>query len=187
MSGYSRKLKKAAALLLALAALPVQAVGKVAVTYITPPLNVPSIVEKRLGLFAKHFGQPVEYVVLRNAPEQAHALAAGDVQFLPAAGSTNVLLSAAGGAPFRILGIFARSPQSFKILAPRDSPLARPEDLRGRTVAGPRGTILYELLALWLAESGMTVRDVNFVSMNVPAAAAALAAGRVCLCVIKKQ
>ncbi len=169
----------AAALLLALSSLPARAGGRIAVTYITPPLNVPSMVEKRLGLFAKHFGQPVEYVVLRNGPEQAHALAAGDVQFLPAAGSTNVFLSVASGAPFRILGIFARSPQSFKILAPKGSPLTCPEDLRGKTVAGPRGTILHELLALWLAGAGMTVNDVNFVSMNVPAAAAALAAGRV--------
>ena len=137
------------------------------------------MVEKRLGHFAKNFGLPVEYVVLMNGPEQAHALAAGDGQFLPATGATSVFLSAASGAPFRILGIFARSPRSFKILAPKDSPLARPEDLRGKTVAGPRGTNLHELLALWLAEAGMTVKDVEFVSMNVPAAAAALAAGRV--------
>ena len=124
------------------------------------------MVEKRLGHFAKNFGLPVEYVVLMNGPEQAHALAAGDVQFLPATGSTSVFLSAASGAPFRILGIFARSPRSFKILAPKDSPLARPEDLRGKTVAGPRGTILHELLALWLAEAGMTVKDVEFYGFN---------------------
>lgn len=77
MNGRLKKL--AAALLLAFAAPLARADGKIAVTYITPPLNVPSMVEKRLGHFAKNFGLPVEYVVLMNGPEQAHALAAGRV------------------------------------------------------------------------------------------------------------
>ena len=50
MNGRLKKL--AAALLLAFAAPLARADGKIAVTYITPPLNVPSMVEKRLGLFA---------------------------------------------------------------------------------------------------------------------------------------
>lgn len=177
MNGHLKKLS--AALLLAFAALPAHAYDKIAVTYIKPPFNVPSMVEKHLGHFTENFGMPVEYVALRNGPEQVHALAANDVQFLPATGSTSVFLSVSNGAPFKILGIFARSPRSFKILAPKNSALKRPQDLRGKTVAGPRGTILHELLALWLDEAGMTVKDVNFLSMNVPAAAAALAAGRI--------
>ncbi len=155
------------------------AAERLAVTYIKPPMNVPSMVERRLGLYEKHCGMPVDYVALANGPDQVHALAAGDVSFLPAVGSTSVFLAAANGADFKILSVFARSPASFKILAAPDSPLNRPSDLRGKTVAGPRGTILHELLALWLARDGLTVRDVNFLNMNIPAAQAALAAGRV--------
>lgn len=148
------------------------------VTYIKPPLNVPSMVERRLGLFEQYCGQPVDYVTLFNGPEQVHALAAGDVQFLPATGSTSVFLASSNGADFKILSIFARAPKSFKILAPVGSPLSRPSDLKGKTVAGPRGTILHELLALWLAQDGLSEKDVTFVNMNIAAAAAALASGK---------
>ncbi|MGN0837936.1 MAG: ABC transporter substrate-binding protein [Pyramidobacter sp.] len=149
------------------------------VTYIRPPFNVPSMVERHFGLFEQYCGMPVEYVTLANGPEQVHALAAGDVQFLPAAGSTSVFLAASNGADFRILSVFARAPKSFKILAAANSPMSRPSDLKGKTVAGPRGTILNELLALWLAQDGLSEKDVTFVNMNIAAAAAALAAGKV--------
>ena len=152
---------------------------KLAVTYVKPPFNVPSMVERHLGLFAKRTGLPVEYLTLRNGPDQVRALAAGDIQFLPAAGSTSVFMANAQGADFKILSVFARSPQSFRILAPKGSPLRRPADLRGKRIAGPRGTILHELLAAWLAQDGMTVRDVQFQNMNIAAAAAALTAGKV--------
>lgn len=154
------------------------AADTLSVTYIKPPLNVPSMVEKELGLFEKHCGMPVEYLTLFNGPQQVQALMAGNVQFLPAAGSTSIFLAAAQGADLKILSIFARSPQSFKILAAKDSPLSRPSDLKDKRVAGPKGTILHELLALWLAEDGLTVSDVDFVSMDIPAAAAALASGK---------
>ncbi len=91
------------------------------VTYIKPPLNVPSMVERRLGLFEQYCGQPVDYVTLFNGPEQVHALAAGDVQFLPATGSTSVFLASSNGADFKILSIFAR------FASPRTSAMKRPQ------------------------------------------------------------
>ncbi len=177
VSDMKKTLKKLAGLLLLLCAAGA-ARADLKVTYIKPPLNVPSMVERRLGLFEQYCGQPVDYVVLSNGPEQVHALAAGDVQFLPAAGSTSVFLASSNGADFRILSVFARAPKSFKILAPAGSPLSRPSDLKGKTVAGPRGTILHELLALWLAQDGLSEKDVTFVNLNIAAAAAALASGK---------
>ncbi|MDY3868792.1 MAG: NrtA/SsuA/CpmA family ABC transporter substrate-binding protein [Pyramidobacter sp.] len=155
---------------------------EISLTYIKPPLNVPSIVERRLGFFSRAFapfGCSVVYSPLTNGPDQVRALAAGDVHFLNAVGSTSVFLSASNGADVKILSIFGRSPQAFKLVAAKDSPLSRPSDLRGKLVGGPRGTILHELLAAWLAEDGMTVRDVKFVNMGIAAAQAALAAGKI--------
>ncbi len=170
------------AALLATLPLPAAALDKISLTYIKTPLNVPSIVERKLGIFAKHFAKfnlPVEYSSLTNGPDQVHALAAGDIHFLNAVGSTSVFLLASNGADIKILSIFGRSPVAFKLVAAKDSPLNRPSDLRGRTVGGPKGTILNELLCAWLATEGMTVKDVKFVNMGIVAAQSALAAGKI--------
>ena len=54
-----------------------------------------------------------------------------------------------------------------------------PAELVGKTVAGPKGTILHELLLAYLASGGYTADDVNFVDMTIPDAQAALAGGSV--------
>ena len=100
------------AALLATLPLPDAALDKISLTYIKTPLNFHSIVERKLGIFAKHFAKfnlPVEYSSLTNGPDQVHALAAGDIHFLNAVGSTSVFLSASNGADIKILSIFGRS------------------------------------------------------------------------------
>lgn len=153
--------------------------GVIAVTYVKSPLNVPSIVEQEKGIFAEAFapmGYEVTYSNLTTGPEQTQALASGDIQFLYAVGATSVILAAAGEADIKIISIYSRSPKAFKLFAKDDS-IQSPEDLRGKTVAGPKGTILHGLLVAYLAEAGMTEADIDFVSMGIPEAQAALAGG----------
>ena len=54
-----------------------------------------------------------------------------------------------------------------------------PAELVGKTVAGPKGTILHELLLAYLASGGYTADAVTFVDMTIPDAQAALAGGSV--------
>ena len=175
----------AAALLTAMAlsagsALAAKPLEKFAVTYVKAPLNVPSIVERTRRVFEKHFfGLPIEYSELTAGPEQTQALAAGDIHILNAVGATSVFLAAANGADIKILCMYSRSPEAFKLIGAKGSKIAKPQDLRGKTVAGPKGTILHELLVAWLAKGGMTEKDVNFVHMGIPGAQAALTAGEV--------
>ena len=61
----------------------------------------------------------------------------------------------------------------------KDGSIASPADLKGKTVAGPKGTTLHELLAAYLRTGGLTLNDVNFVSMDIPSARAALEGGSV--------
>ena len=64
-------------------------VDKVQATYVTSPLNVPSIIEKEKGLLTKSFAEEeIEfgYSNLTTGPEQTQALASGDIQFLNAVG-----------------------------------------------------------------------------------------------------
>lgn len=155
--------------------------GTISVTYVKSPLNVPSIVEKDQEIFVKRFGElgyGVSYSDLTTGPEQTQALASGDIQFLYAVGATSVILAASNEADIKIISTYSRSPKAFKLFGKDDS-IQSPEDLRGKKVAGPKGTILHELLVAYLAGAGMTEADIEFVSMGIPDSQAALAGGSV--------
>jgi sulfonate transport system substrate-binding protein len=53
------------------------------------------------------------------------------------------------------------------------------EALRGKKIAGPMGTVLNQLLVAALASKGMTLADVQYLNMDLPAARAALLAGSI--------
>lgn len=154
---------------------------KVTLTYVKSPLNVPSIVEKEKGLLAaayKKYGVSVEYANLTTGPEQTQALASGDVQFLYAVGATSVITAAAGGADVKIISMYSRSPKAFEIFT-KNKNIQSAADLKGKKIAGPKGTILHELLVAYLKTAGLTQKDVNFVSMDIPSSQAALESGSV--------
>ena len=154
-------------------------VDKLVFTYVTSPLNVPSIIEKNQGIFADAFGQmgiDVEYAEITSGADQTQALASGDVQVLYAVGGSSVILSAANGADIKIVNMYSRSPKAF-CLYTKDETLTTPESLAGKTIAGPVGTNLHELLAAYLATADMTIDDVNYVNMSIPDAMAGLEGG----------
>ena len=152
---------------------------KLVFTYVTSPLNVPSIVEKDQGIFADTFGDmgiSVEYAEITSGADQTQALASGDVQVLYAVGATSVILSAANGADIKVVDMYSRSPGAFCLYS-KDESLTSPESLAGKTIAGPVGTNLHELLAAYLATAGMTIDDVDYVNMSIPDALAGLEGG----------
>lgn len=155
--------------------------GELTVTYVTAPLNVPTIIESEKGIFANTFedmGIEVEYAELTSGADQTQALATGDVQVLYAVGASSVILSAANGADIKVLNMYSRSPKAFCMYS-QDENITSPESLRGKTIAGPAGTNLHELLAAFLAEADMTMEDVNYVNMSIPEAKAALDGGSI--------
>lgn len=155
--------------------------GKLVFTYVTSPLNVPTIIERDRKIFTKSFedmGISVEYAEINSGADQTQALASGDVQVLYAVGATSVILSAANGADIKVLNMYSRSPKAFCMYAKDDS-LTTPQSLKGKTIAGPAGTNLHELLAAYLAEGGLTIDDVNYVNMGIPDAKAGLDGGSV--------
>lgn len=154
---------------------------KLVFTYVTAPLNVPTIIDKEKGMFAEKFeemGIEVEYAELTSGADQTQALASGDVQVLYAVGASSVILSAANDADIKILNMYSRSPKAFCMYA-KDDTLTTPESLRGKTIAGPAGTNLHELLVAYLATADMTIEDVNYISMTIPDAKAALDGGSI--------
>ena len=88
---------------------------KLVFTYVTSPLNVPTIIEKNQGIFEKDFGEmgiSTEYAEITSGADQTQALASGDVQVLYAVGATSVILSAANGADIKVLNMYSRSPKA---------------------------------------------------------------------------
>lgn len=156
-------------------------VNEVQATYVQSPLNIPSIVEKEKGLLADSFmeeGIEFKYSTLTTGPEQTQALASGDIQFLNAVGATSVILSASNGADIKIMSMYSRSPEAFMLFTNLDG-IESPKDLAGKKVAGPKGTILHEMLVHYLATEGLTEDDIEFVQMDIPSAQAALVAEEV--------
>ena len=81
---------------------------KLVLTYVTSPLNVPTIVEKDQQILNKTFedmGISIEYAEITSGADQTQALASGDVQILNAVGATSVILSAANDADINVLSM----------------------------------------------------------------------------------
>jgi sulfonate transport system substrate-binding protein len=151
------------------------------ITYVKAPLNVPSIVEKKMGVFEKEFGKDniaVAFPEITAGPKQTEAMAAGSVDFAHCLGGTAAILAAANGVDLKIIGIYSRAPKAFVLLA-KDGKLQSIKDLKGKKVAGPKGTVLHQLLLTALDKNGLKVDDVQFIAMDIPGAVAALMNGSV--------
>ena len=148
------------------------------ITHVTSPLNVPSIIQKTNNVFADEFkanGKDVtiNYADITSGADQTQALASGDVDVLYAVGGTSVISAAANGADIKILNMYSRSPEAFCMYS-HDANIKSAQDLKGKTIVGPAGTNLHQLLIAYLEKAGMTIEDVNFVNMAIPDAKAAL-------------
>lgn len=148
------------------------------ITHVTSPLNVPSIIQKDKNIFVDTFSKngktiEVKYAEITSGSDQTQALASGDVDVLYAVGGTSVVLAAANGADIKILNMYSRSPEAFCMYS-GDESIKSAEDLRGKTVAGPVGTNLHQLLVSYLEKAGMTIDDINYVNMSIADAKSAL-------------
>ncbi len=151
------------------------------ITYVKAPLNVPSIIQKKQQLFEREFGKDkieVKFPEITVGSKQTEALAAGALDFTHALGGTSAILAAANGVDLKIIGIYSRAPKAFVVLA-KDPAIQKITDLKGKKVAGPKGTILHQLILAALAKNGMKPGDIEFVSMDLPGSSAALMNGSV--------
>ena len=156
-------------------------VDKISITYVKLPLNVPAILAKRLGLFEKEFGPngiSIERPELTAGPRQTEAMAAGSVQFASVLSSDSAILAAANGVDLKVIAVFSRAPKAFNVMT-RNPAIKGVADLKGKTVAGPKGSLLNQLLFAALKKEGLKPADVKYVNMAGVQAQAALIAGSV--------
>ena len=156
-------------------------ISEINLTYVKAPLNVPSIIQKQDDLFGKEFSSDniaVNFYEITSGPDQTAALASGELDVLHALGGTSALIAASNGVDLKIINTYSRSPKGFMILTNNDE-IVSAKDLVGKKVAGPKGTILHQVLIAALNNEGYSIDDVEFINMGIPEASVALEDGSV--------
>ncbi len=171
----------AAAMLAAMPQAMAQKIETLRVTYVASPFNVPSIVMRAKGYLDEAYapmGIKVESPEITSGAQQMQALAAGEVHIASVLGGSSAILGKANGIDVKVIATYSRGAKAYMILAMPNGP-ADIKSLKGKTVAGPKGTVLHQLLAAALAKNGLRLTDIDHVKMDLPSARAALLAGKV--------
>ncbi len=151
------------------------------VTYVTAPFNVPSIVDKHEGILEADFGAKgiaIERPEITSGAKQTEAIAADAIDVASVLGGASAILAKANGVDVRVIAVYSRSPKAFALMTRADGPTTL-ADLKGKKIAGPKGTTLHQLLAAALASTGLTISDVDYINMDLPTARAALLSGQI--------
>lgn len=151
------------------------------ISYVRAPFNLQMIVMKEQGLLEKELAKKnidVKWHEITSGAKQAQALASGDLQVAGVMNTTSVLLANSEGNPVRIIAGVSRPKDTFAIVGRKGGPAAV-ADLKGKKVAGPKGTVLHQTLVAALHKENMTMNDVMFLQMDIPQAFAALQSGQV--------
>lgn len=149
------------------------------VSYVRSPFNLQVMVMKELGMLEEEFradGITVNWHEITSGAEQAQAMAAGSLDIASVMNTASVIIANSAGNDVRIIDIVSRPERTFTIMVMDDGPTTV-RDLSGKTVAGPKGTVLHQLLATVIDQEGL--EGVDFVSMGLPQAQTALLSGNI--------
>lgn len=149
------------------------------ITYVKAPFNIQNIVMKSQGLLEKEFaeeGIKINWIPIKAGLNQVRGMAAGEIDMVAAMNTSTLLIANSADNRIVIVDGVAHPDDTFAIVA-------KPEvknivDLKGRQIVGPKGTVLHHLLSAALKSSGVEMKDVNWVSMNLPASLTTLLGGR---------
>lgn len=158
-----------------------QDLKEINMVYVKSPFNLQCMVMKEQGLLEKAFakdGIKVNWHTITSGAKQAQAMASGDIDVSAVMNTASVLMSNGADNPVYIISGVAHPADTFAIVGKKGQPMDI-KSLKGKKIAGPRGTVLHQMLVAALAKNGMTMDDVEFVSMGLPAALTAVSSGQV--------
>lgn len=113
--------------------------------------------------FAKD-GITIRWVQSAGSNKALEFLNAGSLDFGSTAGAA-ALLGRINGNPIRSIYVYSR-PEWTALVTRGDSAIAKPADLKGKTIAVTRGTDPHIFLVRALAEAGLTEKDVKLVLLQ---------------------
>ncbi|NPD75308.1 ABC transporter substrate-binding protein [Oceanispirochaeta sp. M1] len=149
------------------------------ISYVKSPFNLQVMVMKEKELLEKEFAPDkitIKWHEITSGAKQAEAMAAGSLDIASVMNTASVTIANAAGNNVDIIDAVSRPIDTFTIMTGENGPL-NVKDLSGKTVAGPKGTVLHQLLESVIQKEGL--HDVKLVSMGLPQAQTALLAGKV--------
>ena len=158
-----------------------QDLKEINISYVRSPFNLPLIIMKEKGMAEKAFGEKgikVNYYEITSGAKQSEAIAAGSLDIASVINSASVILANAAGNPVEIFAGFSKPEKMFTIMTSNPD-VKTPADLKGKKVAGPKGTVLHELLVAALKKEGLTTADIEFINMGIPNGVQAMLSGKV--------
>ncbi|MEQ1942325.1 aliphatic sulfonate ABC transporter substrate-binding protein [Mesorhizobium sp. VNQ89] len=179
-AAFSRRavLALAAAASIGLASPALAQVTEITVDFAT--YNPVGLVLKKNGWLEeslKEDGISVRWVQSQGSNKALEFLNAGSIDFGSTAGAA-ALVGKINGNPIKSVYVYSR-PEWTALVAPKDSPITKVEDLKGKRVAVTRGTDPHIFLIRALADHGLTDKDVQFVLLQHADGKAALVRGDV--------
>ncbi len=151
------------------------------VTYPTNPFNLQLIVMRHKGLLQKEFakdGIKINFHDITNALKQAEAAAAGKVDICAVTNTTGLIIAAGQNIKLKIVRAVSNPTDTLALMTINPN-IQSVKDLKGKTIAGPSGSTLHQLLLEALAKNNMSIKDVNYTPMSVPQTYNAMFAGKV--------
>ena len=170
------------ALALSLCAAPAFAEdGVLNISYVKSPFNLQMMVMKDQQMLEKKLapkGIKVKWHDIDSGAQQATAMASGALDVGGVLNTTSVQMANGEGNPVIIIAGASRPTDVFGLVGQEGASKSF-KDLKGKTIAGPKGTVLHQLLVAGLAKEGLSIRDVKFVQMGIPQGFSALMSGKV--------
>lgn len=151
------------------------------ISYVRSPFNLQLMVMKEHGILQKHLtplGVQAQWPEITSGAKQAQALASGDLDIGGVMNAASILMANGEGNPVRIIAGTSRPTDVFAVVSGKNG-VRSVAALKGKTIAGPKGTVLHQLLVAALGREGIAMRDVNFVQMEIPQAFSAVQSGQV--------
>lgn len=162
------------------AAFAAQMPSEINITYVKSPFNLQNFVMKDQKMLEKAFekdGVKINWRVINSGAVQAQAMAAGSLDVSAVMNTPSLLLAASAGNPIKIATGVAHPGDVYALVAAEG--IGSVKELKGKTVAGPKGTVLHQMLIAALKKEGMTINDVKFVNMDPAQAMNAVVAKKV--------
>jgi len=129
------------------------------------------------GMFAK---QGIDLTIKKSSSGQQalDSMLKGECD-LSTPTETSFVLKNFENREFSILATTATSVNSLRILANRKSGIARPQDLKGKRIFTPKGSVGQYFLDMFLVKHGLSKSDITLVTTGVPDVSAAFRDGRI--------
>lgn len=123
-------------------------------------------------------GYSAEWIQFPGGPQLLEAMNVGSVDF-GNVGEAPPVFAQAAGTPLVYLALSPESPKAESILVPKNSPIQKGADLKGKKVVLNKGSNVHYLLVKYLEKSGLKYSDVEVVFLPPADARAAFEKGSV--------